>query len=78
MPIKDLDKLLEQMCPEIVGDDFVFCTVNKTIDMKIVPKMIFREKEGATLILRKSQAEEYNLDFEGLWTMIVLNVNSDL
>jgi len=53
-------------------------TIDKTLDIRVVPKMIFREKEGATLILRKNQAEEYNLEYKGVWAMITLNVNSDL
>jgi len=40
--------------------------------------MIFKEKEGATLIIKKEQADEYGLKYEGLWDMIILNVNLDL
>ncbi|MEN7982672.1 MAG: ACT domain-containing protein [Nanoarchaeota archaeon] len=78
MAIKDLNELIKNMQPELVDKGFVFCTTNKSIDIKIAPKMVFREKEGTTLILKKEQAEEYNLKYEGVWDMITLNVNSDL
>ena len=78
MAIKDLNNLIKNMSPELVEKGFVFCTINKSIDMKIVPKMVFREKEGATLILKKDQADGYKLSYEGTWDMITLNVNSDL
>lgn len=76
--IKDLSVLLKSMKPELNEDKFVFCTIDKNIDMKIIPKMIFREKEGATLILRKEQADEYGLKYDGVWSMITLTVHSDL
>ncbi|MFH1326840.1 MAG: ACT domain-containing protein [archaeon] len=78
MTIKDLNELIKNMNPELVEKGFVFCTINKSIDMKIAPKMVFREKEGATLILKQDQAEGYNLKYNGIWDMITLNVNSDL
>jgi uncharacterized protein len=76
--IKDLDILLKSMKPELNKETFVFCTINKDIDLKLVPKMIFREKEGATLILRKEQADKYNLQYKGIWSLITLTVHSDL
>jgi uncharacterized protein len=76
--IKNLDILLKSIKPELSKETFVFCTVNKDIDIKIVPKMIFREKEGATLILRKEQADKYNLKYDGDWSLITLNIHSDL
>lgn len=76
--IKNLSVLLKSMKPELNKGKFVFCTVNKNIDMKIVPKMIFREKEGATLILRKEEADEYGLKYDEIWSMITLTVHSDL
>ena len=66
------------MSPELTKRDLVFCSVNKDIDMKIIPLMVFREKEGATLIIKKEQADEYGLEYDGIWDMITLNVNSDL
>ncbi len=78
MAIGDINELIKNINPELVEKSFVFCTINKDIDMKIAPKMIFREKEGATLILRKGQAEEYGLKYNGIWDLITLNVNSDL
>ena len=78
MAIKNLSKLMKNMSPELVKKKLVFCTIDKTADMKILPIMVFREKEGVTLILRKEQADEYKLKYEGIWNMITLNVNSDL
>lgn len=78
MAIRELDISIKGMSPELVKTDLVFCTFEKDMDMKIIPLMIFREKEGTTLIIKKEQAEEYGLKYEGLWDMITLNVNSDL
>ena len=78
MAIKDLRELIKNINPEVIEGNYVFCVVNETVDMKIVPKMIFKEKEGTTLILTREQAEEYGLKYEGMWAMITLNVNSDL
>lgn len=78
MTIKDLNELMKNMSPELVKKKLVFCTIDKTADLKILPIMVFREKEGVTLILRKEQADEYKLKYEGIWNMITLNVNSDL
>lgn len=78
MAIKELHELIKNMSPELVEKGFVFCAVNKSIDIKITPKMVFREKEGTTLILKKEQAESANLKYSGTWDLITLNVNSDL
>jgi hypothetical protein len=78
MTIKDLNKLIKNMSPELSENEYVFCTINQDVDIKFMPKMIFREKEGTTLILEKKQADEYNLEYASVWKLITLNVNSDL
>jgi hypothetical protein len=78
MAMKDLNKLIKNMSPELSENEYVFCTINQDVDIKFMPKMIFREKEGTTLILEKKQADEYNLEYASVWKLITLNVNSDL
>ena len=40
--------------------------------------MTFQEKERLTIITTKNYADENNLDYEGVWGLITLTVNSDL
>jgi uncharacterized protein len=76
--INNLDELLKSMNPELSKDKFVFCTTNKDLDLKLIPKMIFHEKEGETFIIRKEEADRYKLEYNGIWSMITLTVHSDL
>lgn len=76
--INNLNELLKSMNPELSEDKFVFCTTKKDLDLKIIPKMIFHEKEGATFIIRKEEADKYNLKYDGIWSLITLTVHSDL
>ncbi len=66
------------MQPVLVDKNFVFCTINRDVKLNVYPKMMFREKEGTTLILKKEQADENNLTYRGTWDLITLSVNSSL
>lgn len=78
MAIKDLSELMKNMNSELFGTEYVFVKVDADINMKLNPKMIFREEEGVTLILERSQADSQNLKYDAVWNMITLRVNSDL
>ena len=79
--ITDLDEIIESMNPEIIEDEFIFSTVDSKTFLKLdLSKILltFQEKEGLTIITTKNYAEENNLDYEGVWGLITLTVNSDL
>ena len=78
--IKELDKLLKAMDPILIGKTFVFCTVSKKVYEKLGLDAVlsFKEAEGITLVLEKDFADKNNLSYEGIWSLITLNVHSDL
>jgi len=54
----DLEKLILNMKPELNEGEYVFCTVeNENQPTEIKPLGTFIEKEGTTLILSKTQAD---------------------
>ena len=80
MAIKDLDRLLREMNPELVRGNFVFLSVSEESFSKIREKVIFYflEKEGISVVLEKNFALRGGFELEEVWSMITLNVNSDL
>lgn len=78
--IQNLDQLMKSMNPELVEDDFIFCSVSEKqlAALKVKPLMTFKEKEGMTLILHRKDADLSSIDYEGIWTLITLTVHSDL
>ena len=78
--IKDLNKLLNSMQPELVDKAFVFCTVTGHFKEYIAlePIATFIELEGLTLVLTKDKADEAGLNYEGVFRQITLTVHSSL
>ncbi|MHA1929869.1 MAG: ACT domain-containing protein [Candidatus Thorarchaeota archaeon] len=78
--ISDLNELLGSMKPEIKEKELVFCRVgyNEYPEHPIDPLMLFTEDEAITLVLPKKVAEHLSLEYEGIWTQIVLTVHSSL
>ncbi|USD62338.1 ACT domain-containing protein [Vibrio sp. SCSIO 43140] len=78
--ITDLDELLASMEPRLVDGEFVFCTCNGSLTEYIELDIMgsFKEQEGLTLILPLSQARQSDLEYEGVFRMITLNVHSSL
>lgn len=68
------------MKPRLIAGRFVFCTIPKGKDSKLKDKaiLVFREKEGTTIILEKKIADGNYLAYNGIWAMITLSVHSDL
>ena len=76
----DLQKLLATMRPKLHPGEFVFATVS-TADferIQINPWGWFRETEGITLILEKSEALSNGLHYVYPSRMITLTVHSSL
>jgi hypothetical protein len=78
--ITDLKKLLRTMQPTLQYSDYVFCTVQEDSlpEIKPPPVLKFREQEGITIIIDKEAADEHKMQYESVWSMITLNVHSDL
>jgi len=78
--IKNLNKLLKEMKPKLVHKKFVFCTVSKAKfnKMKLNPLLVFKEKEGIAVIIERKTADANSLAYSDIWTLITLNVHSDL
>jgi hypothetical protein len=76
---QDLETLLRTLRATLVDGVFVFVTLpDNAIPDDIQPRMVFREPEGTTLILLKSEAEALGLAYEFPCRMITLNVHSSL
>lgn len=75
----DLQKFLKSLKPELNPGEFVFCLVQDLA--KINPAdviMSFKEKEGITIIIPKSQADHFNLPYTFVAAWITLTVHSSL
>jgi hypothetical protein len=77
---RDLSALLRDMTPDLQEGAFVFCTLapNEPIPADITPLLTFHEQEGATLVIRREQAERAELRFEFASRLITLTVHSAL
>jgi len=76
---QNLDALLRTLSAKLEDGLFVFVTVSDDlVPENISPRMIFREAEGTTLILLKTEAEACGLAYEFPCRMITLNVHSSL
>lgn len=76
---KNLRELIEKMEPELNTGEYVFSTLKSAdhINRKFILGE-FKEKEGVTLILEKSKADELKLSYEFIASWITLSVHSDL
>lgn len=76
----NLSVLLKNISPSLADSEYVFCTISEEqfSSSELVPLCMFREKEGVTVIVRKSEADEKQLSYNGTWAWITCEVNSDL
>ena len=75
----DLGILLRDMQPELHPGEFVFCSLDPQADPAPVrPLGSFREYEGLTVILPKTQADQLGLSYAFVGAWITLNVHSAL
>ena len=78
-PVSDLNQLLRAMEPELQEGVYVFVQLPRgTREWSVEPLATFREREGASAILRAEDALYLNLKplFHAAW--ITLKVHSDL
>lgn len=75
----NLGELLSTLSATLIDGVFVFATIpDNSVPEGLVPRMVFREAEGTTLILLKTEAEAHGISYEFPCRMITLNVHSSL
>jgi hypothetical protein len=77
---RDLHTLLDRMDPVLQEGEFVFCSIPADqVGRLTVPYLgLFYEKEGATILWEKKDAEKAGFGFPSEWKMITLSVHSAL
>ena len=77
---RDLQTLLKAMQPELQDGVFVFCMVGADTDVPagLKPLLLFREREGITLVVRRNEAERAGLPYQFASRLITLTVHSAL
>ncbi|MFB9982228.1 ACT domain-containing protein [Mesorhizobium kowhaii] len=76
----DLKKLLATMTPELLAGTYVFATLAPGVAQpeSLEPVMIFREREGVTLIVTEDAASAAGLTASFRCRMVTLNIHSSL
>jgi len=75
----DLSKLIKTLKPELHPGSYVFSSVNHLTDINPAEVvLIFKEKEGYTIIVDKQLANQLNLTYNFVAAWITLTVHSSL
>jgi hypothetical protein len=76
----DLKTLLASMTPELLDGIYVFVTLAPGVSQPegLEPVMVFREREGTTLIVTEAAAKAARLTASFRCRMITLNIHSSL
>ena len=76
---RDLSTLLRDMTPLLSATEYVYCCFSDfRLPAGLDPLCQFREKEGLTVIVEKSAAEQFGIPYTFEARMISLMVYSDL
>lgn len=78
--ITDLETLLREMRPDLRAGEYVFCSVPVDAPgwFSLKPLGFFREDEGVTLIVEKTEADKAGLSYGPVMRCITLTVHSAL
>lgn len=77
----NLTQLISNMEPELHNETFVFCSFpyDSLNQLANVPTFAsFREREGLSVIVSKQVANEHQIEVEGEFSCITLNIHSSL
>lgn len=77
---KDLKILLQNMEPVLNSGEYVFCKMERLKQIPDIERLLFffRETEAVTIVLERSVADEWNLEYNYISSWITLNVHSSL
>ena len=77
---RDLQTLLKSMKPDMHEGVFVFCAVADETQIRagIKPRLMFREHEATTIVIRREEAERLGLSCQFASRLITLTVHSAL
>ena len=76
---KDLDVLLKSMRPRHNAGDYVFCHIKDLANVNLSEViMVFKEREGITVIITKESADELKLPYSFVSSWITLTIHSSL
>jgi len=75
---RDLQALLKGMKPEMQDGIFVFCAMayGTSIPAGITPRLMFREQEATTIVIRQEDADSLGLACQFASRLITLTVHS--
>lgn len=77
--IKELHQLIHEMTPVLNKGEYVFVSVQDISQIEREKTICeFREKEGITVVLPKSYADELNLSYDFVASWITLEIHSSL
>ena len=77
----DLKAILQSLSPIMLDETYVFCTVvgaSYGDYAESAPIASYQEHEGLTLVLTQESADASELEYEGLFSCITLQVHSSL
>ena len=78
---KNLEMLLNSMSPELMDEEYVFCTFQGAQYgeyAELEPVVAVFESEGLTLVIPKSKADDNGFEYESVFRQITLSVHSSL
>ncbi|MFM2338725.1 MAG: hypothetical protein RL115_1918 [Bacteroidota bacterium] len=74
-----LAKLIKQMKPELQSGTYIFCSTNNHPSILLQDAiMMFKEKEGITMVISKEVADKHNIPYSFVTAWITLTVHSSL
>lgn len=77
---KDLAILIQNMEPVLNTGEYVFCTVGTLAAISDLEKVLFffRENEAVTIVVEKTVADEWNMNYSYISSWITLTIHSSL
>jgi uncharacterized protein len=76
--VSDLDELLARLSPEARAGEYIVATVSDDELGVLAAEAIIREREGATVVLRRADADAAGIPYDYVAAWITLTVHSDL
>ena len=76
--VSDLHELLGTLNPEARDGEFIVATIPDGELGRLAPEAVIRESEGATVVLRREDADAAGIPYDFVAAWITLTVHSDL